>query len=111
MRTSPRRYLSLTVPAEGRSLALASEVPGAKGVRAEDAHVIAALEGRGVGHGTPAHAAAHVPHGIVLMLFKPTMKVRKNGGGLVNPSRKKGGGHHGHTCTGQDAFHYIDGAG
>ena len=60
------------------------EGAGARSVGTEAAHVIAAFEGRGIRNRAPAHAAAHLAHGIVFMLFQPAVKIGEDGEGVVN---------------------------
>src|SRR5579863_80567 len=44
-------------------------------VRTEHAHVIEALEGLRIRRRAPAHAAAHLPNGFVIMLFHPANEI------------------------------------
>src|SRR5579864_3825903 len=69
---------------DARSFSLTAEMPRAKRVRTEHAHVIAAFERGGVRDRAPAHAAAHLPDGIIFVFFQPAMQVGEDGEGVVN---------------------------
>src|SRR5690348_4218720 len=86
------------------------EVAGTKGVGAEDAHVVPALEGSWVGDRPAAHTPAHLADGIVLVFFEPAVEVGEDGEGVMNPPLQQHRSHHGYTCAGQDALDQVDGA-
>jgi hypothetical protein len=81
----------------------------AQAVGAERLDVVAAIEGRRVGDGAAAEAAARLPQRGVFTLLEPVLHVGEDAADVVDAMDVEGRGHHGHVGAGHDALEDIFG--
>src|SRR5208283_1753993 len=82
----------------------------AQGVAAQGLDVVAAFEGRGVGHGTAAEAAAHLADGLVLVLLHPAQQVGLNSCEVRDAVDEQRRGQHGNLSAGHNGLQDVLGA-